>query len=359
MTIFLALAAVLAALAAGWVAYPLWRERGTRGVAAAAAALLVTGAGVLYLQWSNYDWAPKDNAAAHANEQMVGRLARRLERNPEDVEGWLMLGRSQMALQQYALAQRAYRRADRLEGGRNPEALLGMAETMVLEAEGAMDERSSRLFEQALELAPNNERALFFAAIAARRRGETALAIERLERMLALGPPENIRQILENELTVMRADPDLGSAVTSVAGAGSAAAAASVGRAVSASSSVAGGNGDGTARVRVALEVSPAIAQRVARTDTLFVFVRTPGQPGPPLAVKRLTAGVLPTTVELTPADSMVPGLSFAVGDAVEVSAKISADGSATPKSGEPIGRASYRVGESGVQRILIDTLTP
>lgn len=356
MSIFVILAAVLAAIAAAWVAYPLWRERASRGVAAVAAAVLVTGAAVLYLQWNNYDWSPTDNSAAHANEQMVGRLARRLERNPEDVEGWLMLGRSHMALQQYALAQRAYRRADRLEAGRNPEALLGMAETMVLEAEGAMDERSSRLFEQALELAPNNERALFFAAIAARRRGETALAIERLERMLALGPPENIRQILESELTVMRAEPNAGGATANVPVAADGPVTASVPVAVSEPIAA---SGDGRARVRVALEIAPSIAQRVARTDTLFVFVRTPSQPGPPLAVKRLTAGVLPTTVELTPADSMVPGLSFAVGDEVEVSAKISADGSATPKSGEAIGRATYRVGESGVQRILIDSLTP
>lgn len=331
MNAFILIALALAVATALWLVRPLWRKR-AQGVAVASALVLLAGSGALYLHWSNFDWQPTSASGEHANEQMVSRLARRLERNPDDVEGWLMLGRSHAALGQFALAQRAYRRADRLEDGRNPDALLGLAETMVLEAEGALDERSSRLFEEALELAPTNERALFFSAIAARRRGETPLAISRLETMLSLNPPDNIREILERELTVMRSDP--GAAVT-VASA------------------------SGTARVLVALELDPALARSVSGSETLFVFVRTPGQPGPPLAVKRLSAGQLPLTVELTPADSMVPGMSFAMGDNVEVSAKISADGSATPKSGEPIGRAAYRVGESGIQRIRIDSLTP
>jgi cytochrome c-type biogenesis protein CcmH len=364
MSTFVALAAILAVLAVVWLARPLWQDRGSRGIAAVVAAVVITGAGLLYMQWSTYDWAPTDTSAAHANEQMVGRLARRLERNPEDVEGWLMLGRSHVALGQYALAQRAYRRVDRLEDGRNAEALLGMAETMVLEADGAMDDRSSRLFEQALELAPNNERALFFAAIAARRRGETPLAITRLERMLELGPPDNIKEILQRELVVMRAEPGPAEASQSAvvaAGANAPSGANAVTASISTMpvTTATPTAGDGTARVRVALQLEPTLGARVSQTDTLFVFVRKPNQPGPPLAVKRLTAGVLPATIELTPADSMVPGLSFSVGDEVEVSAKISADGSATPKTGEPIGRTAYRVGESGIQTILINQLTP
>jgi cytochrome c-type biogenesis protein CcmH len=352
MNAFIVIALTLAVATAVWLVRPLWRER-AQGVAVASAVALLAGSAALYLHWSNFDWQPTSVSGEHANEQMVSRLARRLERNPDDVEGWLMLGRSHAALGQLALAQRAYRRADRLEAGRNPDALLGLAETMVLEAEGALDERSSRLFEQALELAPTNERALFFSAIAARRRGETPLAISRLETMLSLNPPENIREILERELTVMRSDP--GAPVNSAASAATAVPGSSVESTTNATSATV----SGTARVLVALEIDPALARSVSGSEVLFVFVRTPGQPGPPLAVKRLSAGQLPLTVELTPADSMVPGMSFAVGDNVEVSAKISADGSATPKSGEPIGRTAYRVGESGIQRIRIDSLTP
>jgi hypothetical protein len=55
----------------------------------------------------------------------------------------------------------------------------------------------------------------------------------------------------------------------------------------------------------------------------------------------------------------MVPGLAFAAGDAVEVSAKVSADGSATPKSGDAIGRIAYTVGRDGELPLVIDGITP
>jgi cytochrome c-type biogenesis protein CcmH len=265
---------------------------------------------------------------------MVKRLAKRLENEPNDVAGWLMLGRSYVALEQFPLAQRAYQRADRLEGGRNAEALIGLAEAMVLQADGVVDERAGRIFEQALVLAPDSERALFFAGVAAQRRGDTATAIRRFQSLLALNPPENIRPILEQQIAVLQS------------GGGAAAESAPSGEAVA------------QARVRVSITIASSYASRVTPGATLFVFVRKPGQPGPPLAVKRLPA-TLPVTVELGPEDSMVPGLGISAGDSVEVSAKISADGSATPRSGDVVGRVAYIVGKDGLKPLLIDDVTP
>jgi cytochrome c-type biogenesis protein CcmH len=105
--------------------------------------------------------------------------------------------------------------------------------------------------------------------------------------------------------------------------------------------------------VRVAVELAPALVGKVPPGATLFVFVRTPGQPGPPLAVKRLAAS-LPVNVELTPADSMLAGRSFAAGDTVEVSAKISRSGSATPAADDLVGRTSYVVGRDARKNISI-----
>jgi hypothetical protein len=55
----------------------------------------------------------------------------------------------------------------------------------------------------------------------------------------------------------------------------------------------------------------------------------------------------------------MLPGVVFASGDEVEVSAKISSDGSATPKTGEPVGRLTYTVGRDLTRSLVIDGLTP
>ena len=339
--VFFGLAALLTLLSLVWLLRPLWRGGPNRMSAVVAGVLFAATAGGIYAWTSHWTWP--EEVAAESPATMVNRLARRLEREPNDVQGWLMLGRSHAELGQLPLAVRAYQRADRLEGGRNVEALLGMAEAMVLQADGAIDSRATRLFEQALAVEPGSEKALFFTAVAAQRRGDSALAIERFERLLALGPPDNIRVILQQQVEKLRA--------------GEGSAAPSQPELASTTSSSAAASGD-KPRVIVAVSIKPSLAKQIAPGSTLFVFVRAPGRPGPPLAVKRLPAA-FPVSVELTAADSMVPGLSFAPNDTVEVSAKVSADGSATPKSGEPIGRTRYIVGRDFKKAVVIDGLSP
>ncbi|HEV7714312.1 MAG TPA: hypothetical protein VGO53_01870, partial [Steroidobacteraceae bacterium] len=164
MTTFILLAIVLTIAAVGVVAIPLLRKNAavpSPAVWAAfgAAAVLVFGGAALYATWSNWAWHTP--AAGDSPQGMVSGLARRLERNPEDLEGWIMLGRSYSVLEQYPLALRAYQRADRLAGGKNAEALVGMAEALVLENENELDGRAGRFIEQALALDPKSGKAQF------------------------------------------------------------------------------------------------------------------------------------------------------------------------------------------------------
>ena len=331
MTTFLIIAALAAIATALFVIRPLWRDRSTRTAALVTAVLLSAGSAAFYAWSSRWEWPEVD--AASTPTAMVAKLARRLEREPEDVQGWLMLGRSQIALGQYPLALRAFQRADRLEGGRNAEAVLGMAEALMSQADNVMDERTGRLFERGLELAPDSGRALFFAAIAAQERNENALAITRFERLLATDPPPEVRSLIEIQIAALRGAPapaDAGAAAT----------------------------GKTDARITVSVSVAPSLNVRTDAGATLFVFVRAPGRPGPPLAAKRMAAA-LPATVVLTPEDSMLPGVAFNAGDTVEVSAKISADGSATPKSGDPVGTIRYTVGRDGALPLVVDGRSP
>ena len=345
--IFVAIAAALSLLAGFWLLRPLWRDQTARTTAAVSTAGLAIAAIALYGWSSHWTWLQEDSSV-DSPAAMVSRLARRLESKPNDVQGWLMLGRSYMALGQLPLAQRAYQRADRLESGRNVEALIGLAEAMVMQSNGAVDPRAVRIFEQALTLEPNSEKALFYSAVAARQRGDTPLAVVRFEKMLQLEPPANVRNILQQQVVELRA---------SITASGTRTAAAAADTALAGPSSAAAASRDAP-RVIVAVSIQPALARQIAPGSSLFVFVRAPGRPGPPLAVKRLPT-TLPVSVELTPADSMVPGLSFAPNDTVEVSAKVSADGSATPKSGDLIGRVRYIVGRDFKKSIVIDRRTP
>lgn len=341
MIVFWILALAIAAATAVALVWPLWRSAG-RTAAVATAAVVIVGGSAVYAWSSGWGWPEYSRADTPA--AMVERLARRLEKEPDDVDGWLLLGRSQTELGQYPLAMRAYQRADRLEGGRNAEAVLGMGEALMLQADGVMDDRMGRLFERALELDPDWGKAQFLAALAAQRRGDLPLAVSRFESMLAAQPPEDVRRVIEAQIAVLRAggDPQVPSASPSPP--------------VPPQAPVA--DTDAAPRITVAVTVSPELAPRIASGSTLFVFVRSPGKAGPPLAVKRLPA-VLPVKVTLTPADSMMPGVAFAAGDTVEVSAKVSADGSATPKSGDAVGRVTYTVGRDATAALVIDGLTP
>jgi cytochrome c-type biogenesis protein CcmH len=280
---------------------------------------------------------------------MVARLARQLESNPQDLNGWLMLGRSYTVLEQFPLALRSFERADRLAGGKNADALVGEAEALTMSDEAELDGRAGRIIEQALVLDPNSGKALFFGAAAAVRRGDLALGKERFQKLLSMNPPEAIRPILQQQIDGLE---------RRMAGTGDAGAAAPVSGGASAANGTNAAAAANSAAVRVHIELSPELSKTAPDAAPLFVFVRDPAQPGPPLAAKRL-ASRFPQTVELTPADSMVPGRVFTEGQSVQVVARIARSGNPLAGSGDPFGEVAYRVGHDGLVNIVIDHVTP
>ena len=105
---------------------------------------------------------------------------------------------------------------------------------------------------------------------------------------------------------------------------------------------------DPTAQPRVRLAVgvaSPAVSDGVAvnvSTDAVldaatpvFVIVRRPDVPGPPVAVRRLAARDLPARITLTDSDTMLPGTSLSDLGPLDVMARASLGGSPTSMSGD------------------------
>ena len=348
MITFVLLAAALTLVGVTLVVIPLLRAKPTEHAPAPWAALIAAGflglgSVVLYLSLTNWSW--RAQPAEDTPQTMVARLARKLEKNPDNLDGWLMLGRSYIQLQEYPLAIRAYERADRLAGGQNPEALIGEAEALSLTDETELDRRAGRLIEQALALAPNSGKALFFGAAAALRRGELPLARDRFVKLLAMDPPENIKPLLQQQIQAINqrltGGSPTGEPAPRPAGEGGVAAASAA-----------------AAKVRVNVMLAPGLAQSASGSSPLFVFVRDPQRPGPPLAVKRLDSH-FPQTVELTSSDSMLPGRVIAAGQEVQVVARIARSGSPVGASGDPFGESVYKVGQDGLINIVIDRLTP
>jgi cytochrome c-type biogenesis protein CcmH len=344
MITFVLLAAVLTIAGVALIAIPLLKKKPVEYSPAPWAALIATGilalgSTVLYLRWTNWSW--QTTVADDSPQTMVARLARKLEKDPRNLEGWLLLGRSYTQLQEFQLATRAYQRADRLAGGKSAEALIGEAEALARSDETELDRRAGRLIEQALVLDPNSGKALFFGAAVAMRRGELPLARERFTKLLALDPPDNIKPLLQKQIETI--DQQL---------AGGAPAAGPAGQPQVAVAT------DSAAKVRINVTLAPTLAQSASGSSPLFVFVRDPQRPGPPLAVKRLDSH-FPQTVELTASDSMMPGRAIAAGQKVQVVARIARSGNPVGASGDPFGESAYLVGRDGLINIVIDHITP
>ena len=138
MTTFIFIAAVMAAIAATAVAFPLLRSRRSRLAGALAGLLVMAAAAGLYPLWSNWNWhaaiAPKPAVSPQVLE-MVAKLERHMKDAPDDLTGWILLGRSYLALERTDDAIDAYGHAHRLDPN-NVEVMLGLGEALSVRAGG-------------------------------------------------------------------------------------------------------------------------------------------------------------------------------------------------------------------------------
>lgn len=315
-----------------------WRSAGIAGL------VILVGAAGLYPVWSNFKWHEAE-PGLDSPEAMVGRLARRLEREPDDLQGWLMLGKSYSVIAEspgrenyYDLAARAYQRADTLAKGQNPEALVGLAETLVLAGRSDLSQHAGRLFEQALELPGAPVKALFYSALAARARNELPLAKERLQRMLQANPPPDVVGIIDELIQEIDATSAMVAGAPGQGGPGQAASVAAI-------------------SIPLRITLADSVAAKAEAGAPLFVVARIPGQ-RQPVAAKRLEAK-FPQEVELLSTDAMTGGSGFTAGQELEVEARIANGGGALSRSGDPFGTARIKAGEARRTPIEINQLRP
>jgi cytochrome c-type biogenesis protein CcmH len=339
MKSFFTVAAVMAVIAASVIAVPLIRDKKNRLIGALAALLVAGSAAVLYPLWSNFDWqaapapqpAPSPEVAA-----MVAKLEKHLrDEDPNDLAGWLMLGRSYLALQRLDAAVNAYEHAQKL-GSSNVEASLGLGEALSVRAGGEVTPQASQLFEEALALAPNNPKALLYGGFSAASRGDRALARTRWQALKDLHPPPQIEQMLDARIAELGPAPPSG---TDASPAGTSASA----------------QGSASPQVTVNIRIAPALKSRLKPEAPLFVFAREPGSQGPPLAAKRLTTADIGTQVHLSASDSMMPGRVLVDGRRVSITARVSFSGRPTPAAGDLYGEVAYEVGRDGALDLVID----
>ena len=245
-------------------------------------------------------------------QNMVGALQSRLTDEPDNVDGWRMLGRSMTVLGRFAEAYSAFERAVSLAPER-PDLYLDWADAVAAEQSGALSGKPVTLAERALELDPAQPRALAILGTAAFQQADYEGAI-RYWQQLRMRIGDDVPQLatsLDEGIAAARARLD----------------AATPGATVPEQVSTKGA--ELTIQGRVTL---PDATDGYPDSAVVFVFVRSPSG-GPPFAALRQPASALPFAFDFSDVAPMMPGRPLP--DALEIVARLSHSGQPMPSSGD------------------------
>jgi len=250
-------------------------------------------------------------------QDLLPQLEAKLKENPDDVQGWTLLGRTYMNTGDFVKAEEALTRVVELDAS-NPDALIMLAESKALQIEGNLSGEPQALIQQALKLNPEHNRAQLLLGLSLQQQSNHEQAIE-IFRKLRANP--NASETVVSSLTQMinqsqaaiggnSANPQSSNETTEVSG----------------------------TSLSVSVSLSEAASTAVNASDSVFIFARASEGPPMPLAVVRLTVADLPTTVTLDDTQAMLPNMTLSSFPSVTVGARVSASGDAIGQSGDWFG---------------------
>ena len=278
---------------------------------------------------------PAHAVTAEQINAMVEGLAQRLQNNPQDAEGWRMLGRSYVALGRYQDAIVALDRAVAMIPN-DPDLLADYADALAMTSGQTLEGKPMEMVQRALKLDPNHEKSLWLAGTAAYNEGNYSGAIDYWNRLLKQMSPGSKES--QQVMSIIAEAQDLADGKTP----------APVARSTAATAKVAG-----------VVSLSADLAGKAAPTDTVYIFAKAAQGPPMPLAAFRAQVKDLPIQFNLD--DSMAPTPMAHLSDffQVVVGARISKSGNPMPQSGDLQGLTNVvQVGSSDVQ-VKIDSVVP
>jgi len=338
-------------------------QRGQRRAWFAAAALLLlipSAAVVLYARLGNPAAGEPAHAAATEGRNpheiadtqivaMVDSLAQRLKARPDDADGWVLLARSYQALGRFPEAADAYAHADALIPD-NAALLADYADVLAMAQGRKLAGKPAALAQRALAIDPNHRKALALAATAALEARDLDGALSYWRRLLVQFP-----QASDDAKRITAIVAEIESAKRE--GKGLPTAGDSAPRREEGARPPATPPAGATIAGRV--DISPALATKVAPTDTVLIFARDVDGPRMPLAALRIEAKDLPKEFTLDDSMGMAPGAKLSGAAAVIVEARISKSGNALPQPGDFSGRSAPVKPRTAGVKVTIDQVVP
>ncbi|MGC1550026.1 MAG: hypothetical protein WA777_16000 [Rhodanobacter sp.] len=271
-------------------------------------------------------------------DEAVASLRAHLASEPGDQQGWMLLAETATAMHQPTEARDAYDHVLKLAPN-NAVAMVGWAEAdSIARSDHHIQGRARDLLQQAVQLQPDSQRGLWLLGISQFQDGQYADAAStwRLLKPL-LDPSSQVAQAVTQQIALAEARA-------------SGAPASATTTAIPTKPATENGPAIEAPALEVQVALAPALKDKLAAGDTLFVYARAEHGPPMPLAVAKLNASQLPTTITLTDAMGMMPQLKLSSVPRVFVGARIS-------KSGQPIAQPGDLEGDAGI--VDVDSKTP
>jgi cytochrome c-type biogenesis protein CcmH len=297
-------------------------------------------------------------------EVMVQRLADKLGQNPDNLEGWMMLGRSYFAMGQPARALHAMEQAYGL-APENPDVLITYAEAVAANNKGTLAGRPAELIQTALDIDPRHASARWLQGLASFQDARYSDAAEQWGELEATLDPQSDDMVeLRRYIAEARsraggpdqAENQAGNRVSTQMGPPSA------GEAENAETQLDTLPEAATPALTVEVSLAEPLSPKVEMDDSVFIYAKAVSGPPMPLAAHRARVADLPLTIRLDDSMAIVPAMKLSGFEEVTVGARISKGGQAQaiPASGDLEGEVSpVHPGADERVKVVIDRVRP
>ena len=309
-----------------------------------AISLFVPIAAVLMYVWLGSAQQIADSGAKQAVtqqdiEKMVAGLAAKMEQEPDNLKGWVILARSYRVMGRPLDAEKAYDRAGAYLDS-DAQLLADYADVAASNANGNFAGKPQAIINRALKVDPNNMMALWLAGTADYNRGDYRSAVKAWERLAKLLPADSEDlKMIQGSIMEARSKGNLPPA----SGASRAATPA-----IASSAKSIGG----------IVTISPELKSRIKPDYTVMVIARAPGA-RMPVAIMQAKAAELPLNFVLNDALAMSPNALISNLSEATIEVRISKAGQAKAESGDLYSNMqTVKLGTSNL-KIVVDQVRP
>jgi cytochrome c-type biogenesis protein CcmH len=285
--------------------------------------------------------------------QMAESLAQKLNDKPDNLQGWVMLGRTYRTLEKFDASVQAYDRALKLSA--DDDLKLERVEVLAMKSQGNFEGEPWNVIRDILQRDPQNYGALLMAGSASYSHEKFADALkywQQARKPLAADNPDvpgldeaiaSVQQKLGMPAQVAKGP----SAQMNAAQTPAAAPSANTSGAPSTGLTVSG---------QVAL--AEALKGKVKPSDVVFIYATPANGERMPLAIFKTTVAQLPLAFTLDDSTAMTPERKLSGAGEVLVKVRVSKSGNAMPQSGDLAGTLGpVKVGSKGLKLEIKDQI--